>query len=117
MTEADQRPEGQGIPSISGEMLNQIMNAVSFSGDHEIARLAIVIKNVRSFKAGLAASNLALRHASGEYDQALCLSLYQALRQVNAIDSDNGIRVSTLQRLWRYKQIPLLELETKFGER
>lgn len=96
-------------------MLNQIVNAVSFSGDHEIARLAIVIKNIRSFKGGLVASDSALRHASEEYDQALCLSLYRALQQVNAIDSGNGVRVSTLQRLWKYKRIPLLERERQFG--
>ncbi|MBD1845323.1 hypothetical protein H6F89_18310 [Cyanobacteria bacterium FACHB-63] len=99
----------QNNSKISDSLLNQIIDAVSFSGEHEIAKLTVAIKNLRSFKQGLAASDLALRYASEAYDQALCLSLYRALQQVNAINRAGGIAVSVLHELWKGKHSPLLD--------
>lgn len=115
MTRIAPRLEHQSIPTISDEMLNQIVNAVSFSGDHEIARLATAIKNLRSFKQGLAASDLALRHASEEYDQALCFSLYRALHQANAIAHGNALSMSTLHCLWKDEQNRVLDSDSEAG--
>ncbi|MBD1823664.1 hypothetical protein H6F51_14345 [Cyanobacteria bacterium FACHB-DQ100] len=99
----------QNNPKISDTLLDQIVNAVSLSGDHEIAKLAMVIKTLRSFKLGLVAADLSLQYASEEYDQALCLSLYRALQQVNAMNRAGGVDVSVLHELWKRKHSPLLD--------
>ncbi|MEP0917002.1 hypothetical protein NC981_09235 [Leptolyngbya sp. DQ-M1] len=106
----------QNNPKISDTLLDQIVNAVSLSGEHEIAKLTMTIKTLRSFKQGLAVSDLALWYASEEYDQALCLSLYRALQQVYAMSSAGGVDVSVLHRLWKGKHSPLLDSGTRLSE-
>lgn len=101
MTEGDDRLDSQSDSSISDAMLIQILNAMSFSGEHEIARLATLLRTVRSFKKQLADSDVVLRTASEDYERVLCLRLHQAMQQVKAIDRSDEVNIRVLHRLWR----------------
>jgi hypothetical protein len=107
MTAIHPHPGTQNAPLISDAVLNQILNAMSLCGEHPIAKLALILSSLRSFRQELAAFDLTLYQASEAYDEALCSSLSRALQQVHAIDNAERMNLRVLQDLWKEQQSPL----------